>query len=48
MSVHMVKRGGEGFEADYKEFIISSASDVSDLPTRLTTPSAAPGSQAYT
>ena len=48
MSVKMVKRGGDGHEENYKEFLISSASDVSDLPTGATDPAAAPGSVAYT
>ena len=48
MSIQMVKRGGEGHEADYKEFLISAAADVANLPTKTTDPSAAYGSVAYT
>lgn len=48
MSVKLVKRGGDGREENYKEFMISAAADVSSLPTGLTDPSAAPGSVAYT
>ena len=44
MSVKMVKRGGEGHEENYKEFLISAEADVADLPTGATSPSAAPGS----
>lgn len=48
MSIQMVKRGGEGHEADYKEFLISGTADVANLPTKTTDPSAAYGSVAYT
>ena len=48
MSIYTVKRGGDGHEENYKEFMITAVSDVSDLPTGLTYPSAAPGSMAYT
>ena len=42
--------GGLGHDSDYKEFIISGESDVSNLPTPSTTTAdrASPGSQAYT
>ena len=32
MSVKQVTRGGPGKDENYREFIISSADDVSDLP----------------
>ena len=48
MSIHMVKCGGEGHEADYKEFLISTAADVASLPKKTTDPSTAYGSVAYT
>ena len=48
MSIQMVKRGGEGHEADYKEFLISGTADVANLPTKTSDPSAAYGSVAYT
>ena len=44
----MVKRGGEGHEADYKEFLISAVTDVPNLPTKTTDPPAAYGSMAFT
>lgn len=49
MSVKQVVRGGPGKEATYREFIISSASDVSSLPNSASTsqPTCA-GSIAYT
>ena len=42
--------GGPGRDADYKEFIMTSASDFSSLPTPSTESAdrASPGSQAYT
>lgn len=47
MSVKLVKWGGDGHEANYKEFMISSESDVSSLPKKNTDPPAAAGSVAY-
>ena len=41
MSIAAVKRGDEHQADNYREFIMESESDVSDLPT------AAPGSVAY-
>lgn len=32
MSIKQVTRGGPGKDANYREFIISSADDVDDLP----------------
>lgn len=48
MAIVGVKRGDEYHDPNYKEFIISGAADVANLPTGLTDPPAAPGSQAYT
>lgn len=47
MSVKLVKWGGDGHDANYKEFMISSASDVASLPKTNTDPPAEPGSIAY-
>jgi hypothetical protein len=48
--IQIVKRGGDGQPYFYKEFMISSESDVANLPTSKTAPpdTAAIGSQAYT
>lgn len=48
MAIVCVKRGDEFHDPNYKEFVITDESDVANLPTGLTDPSAAPGSQAYT
>lgn len=48
MAIVCVKRGDEFHDQNYKEFMITDESDVADLPTGETEPSAAPGSQAYT
>lgn len=48
MAIVGVKRGDEFHDANYKEFMITDANDVSDLPTGMTNPSASPGSLAYT
>ena len=48
MSIHLVKWGGDGHESNYKEFLMDSTSDLSQLPTGLTDPPATPGSLAYT
>lgn len=48
MSIHLVKWGGDGHEANYKEFLISGTSDVANLPKKDTDPPAAVGSVAYT
>lgn len=42
MSYKVVKRGDEYHDQDYREFILESEADVSDLPT-----DAAAGSVAY-
>lgn len=48
--ITIVITGGEGKPHYYREFMISSESDVSDLPTGATPApdTAAPGSTAYT
>lgn len=48
--IKIAKAGGDGHGPNYKEFIISSAADVSDLPTfRSAAPNTAEaGSVAYT
>lgn len=46
MSIQIVKTAAEGQPFHYKEFMLSSASDVSSLPT--SADEVAPGSQAYT
>ena len=49
MSVKQVTRGGPGKDENYREFIISSATDVSDLPNSQsgTEEKAVAGSVAY-
>ena len=50
MSVKQVTRGGPGKDENYREFIISSSSDVSDLPNSQsgTEEKTVAGSIAYT
>ena len=50
MSIKQVVRGGPGHDENYREFIISSASDVSNLPksTSGTEQKTTAGSVAYT
>ena len=50
MAIKTVVWGGPGHDANYKEFIMTSASDKSSLPTSATAPpnNASAGSQAYT
>ena len=48
MAVYVVKRGGEGHTMHYIEAMISSESDVANLPNRNTqNDKADPGSVAY-
>ena len=44
--IKIVKTGGKGHPFRYREFLISSSTDVADLPTAES--AVAPGSLAYT